>query len=393
MVAGIDEGKMSSKRLIKVRSFPGATCSDMYHCLVPILERKPDHVILLVGTNDVTHYEVTEIVDKLLKLKSFFAEQLPITHIVISHPITRINSKHLAMKIGDIQSHLRKLQIDMIENGNINSNHLNNRGLHLNGKGILQFAKTLIEGIRKLWCEKELLRQKKVSLESCDHNSRISPNNFSHNNTFIQPSVNSINFFNANIKKQRESVANQISNTAKNTNHNLGIEELINLRTLYTNNPIIGYLNINSLENKITELREVCRKAPIDLLCIDETKLDASFPDAQFHIEGCQHPHLGKIVTKMVGWNDFYKEGLIAKRSYAIEDITSETICLEVTISNKKWCITFVYRPSSNSNKDTFFKEFIKFLSNITRKYENVLVAVDLIIDTLHEKRFEKLLI
>ena len=122
----------------------------MYHCLVPILERKPDHVILHVGTNDVSHYEVTEIVDKLLKLKSFFAEQLPITHIVISHPITRIDSKHLAMKIGDIQSHLRKLQIDMIENGNINSNHLNSRGLHLNRKVILQFAKNLIEGIRKL---------------------------------------------------------------------------------------------------------------------------------------------------------------------------------------------------------------------------------------------------
>ena len=35
----------------------------------------------------------------------------------------------------------------MIENGNINSNHLNSRGLHLNGKGVLQFAKNLIEGI------------------------------------------------------------------------------------------------------------------------------------------------------------------------------------------------------------------------------------------------------
>ena len=31
IVAGIDERKMSSKRLIKVRSFQGATCSDMYH--------------------------------------------------------------------------------------------------------------------------------------------------------------------------------------------------------------------------------------------------------------------------------------------------------------------------------------------------------------------------
>ena len=105
----------------------------------------------------------------------------------ISHPITRTDSKYLAMKIGDIQSHLRKLQIDMIENENMNSNHLNSREWHLNGKGILQFAKTLIEGIRKLWCEKERLHQKKVSPESCDHNSRISPNNFLHNNTFFNP--------------------------------------------------------------------------------------------------------------------------------------------------------------------------------------------------------------
>ena len=145
---------------------------------------------------------------------------------------------------------------------------------------------------------KKLLRQKKVSLESCHHNSRISPNNFSHYNNFFQP--NSIDSINANFNKQRESVANQISNKAKNTNHNLDIEEIIDLRKLYNNNPIIGYLNINSLRNKITQFREVCGKAPIDLLCIDETKLDASFPDAQFHNEGYQYPHLRKTVTKMV---------------------------------------------------------------------------------------------
>ena len=82
-------------------------------------------MILHVGTNDVAHYEGTEIVDRLLELKSFIAEQLPTAHVVISHPITRTDSKNLAMKIGDTQSHLHKLQIDMIENGNINSNHLN----------------------------------------------------------------------------------------------------------------------------------------------------------------------------------------------------------------------------------------------------------------------------
>ena len=102
-------------------------------------------MILHVGTNDVTDYEGPEIVGKLLELKSFIAEQLPTTH-----PTTRTDPKQLAIKIGDIQSHLRKLQIDMIENGNINSNRFSSTGLHLNGKGILQFAKNLIEGIRKL---------------------------------------------------------------------------------------------------------------------------------------------------------------------------------------------------------------------------------------------------
>ena len=87
MVAGIAERKMSSKRLIKVRSFPGATCSDRYHYLVPILEKKKNyHVIFHVGTN-VAHYEGTEIVDKLLELKSSIVEQLPTIHIVTVFPL------------------------------------------------------------------------------------------------------------------------------------------------------------------------------------------------------------------------------------------------------------------------------------------------------------------
>ena len=134
----------------------------MYHYMVRILERKRDHVILSVGTNDVAHYEGTEVVDKPLELKSFIAEQLSTTHIVISHSMTRTDSKHLAMKIWDIQSHLRKLQINVVENGNISSNHLNSKGLHLNSKGIFQFAKNLIKSIWKLWNEKRATASKKI---------------------------------------------------------------------------------------------------------------------------------------------------------------------------------------------------------------------------------------
>ena len=46
MVVDIDERKISRKRLIKVRSFPGATYFDMYHYLVPILEKNSDNMML-----------------------------------------------------------------------------------------------------------------------------------------------------------------------------------------------------------------------------------------------------------------------------------------------------------------------------------------------------------
>ena len=52
------------------------------------------------------------------------------------------------------------------------------------------------------------------------------------------------------------------------------------------------------LKNKITRIREICRKVAIDMLCIDEIKLDTSFSDAQFHIERCPPFRQKKTVTK-----------------------------------------------------------------------------------------------
>ena len=116
--------------------------------------------------------------------------------------------------------------------------------------------------------------------------------------------------------------------TSRN-NMDLDIDGLIHLRVNNPFNPIVGYLNINSLRNKIDDLREVCKKVQIDILCIDETKLDDSFPDSQFKINGYQFPFLrrdrdnrgeGKIV--------FIKQGLIVNRLKQLETKISETIFL-----------------------------------------------------------------
>ena len=44
----------------------------MYHYLIPLLEKKPEHLILHVSTNVVVNYEGKEIADILLQLNHLF---------------------------------------------------------------------------------------------------------------------------------------------------------------------------------------------------------------------------------------------------------------------------------------------------------------------------------
>ena len=97
-------------------------------------------------------------------------------------------------------------------------------------------------------------------------------------------------------------------------------------------------------------------KCPIDIVRIDETKIDPSFPDVQFHIDGHQFPSFcgdrnKKGERKIV----FVRESIIAKRMKQLEGKISEPICIELTFSMKKWLVVFAYRPPRNANKHTFY--------------------------------------
>ena len=51
-------------------------------------------------------------------------------------------------------------------------------------------------------------------------------------------------------------------------------------------NPVIADLNLNSVKNKINDLRILIQNIPLDYFVLSETKLDKSFPTAQFDIPG-----------------------------------------------------------------------------------------------------------
>ena len=128
-------------------------------------------------------------------------------------------------------------------------------------------------------------------------------------------------------------------------------------------NSIVAYLNINSLGEKINHLREICKESPIDILCVDETKIDSSYPHAQFQINDYQFPPFRRDRNKYEGGKImFIRQGL---RLPKFETKVSETICVELTISKKKWYILFAYRPPQNNNLKTFFEEINLSLSTI----------------------------
>ena len=70
------------------------------------------------------------------------------------------------------------------------------------------------------------------------------------------------------------------------------------------------------------------------------------------------------------------------KQMKNFETKNAETICLELAVAKKKWCIIFAYRPP-NTDKKEFFDEISVSLNKILGKYDNIVLAGDLNIDEL----------
>ena len=71
---------------------------------------------------------------------------------------------------------------------------------------------------------------------------------------------------------------------------------------------------------------------------------------------------------------------MINKRLTDFETPTAETICLEITVSNRKWFLLFAYRPESIDRK-FFFDELHVSLTKAFSKYDYIAVLGDLNID------------
>ena len=130
---------------------------------------------------------------------------------------------------------------------------------------------------------------------------------------------------------------------------------------------MITYLNINSLRENFLSLRGV--------------SIPAKFPPLQ-------RGRNSKGGGKMVFIHGFYYYFMVfifiySNKSRKFETTNAETICHELIIAKKKWCILFAYRPPS-TNKDKFFEEIFTSLNKMLGNYDNIVLAGDLNIDEIN---------
>ena len=108
MLSGLKEEFLSNKKYqVKVRCCRGATVEDISDYLKPILKRKPDYVVLHVGTINAKNMTSRNILDKLLQLKTVVLDSDENCKVILYQPVTLVDDGKAGFTISNRSSHQR----------------------------------------------------------------------------------------------------------------------------------------------------------------------------------------------------------------------------------------------------------------------------------------------
>ena len=139
-------------------------------------------------------------------------------------------------------------------------------------------------------------------------------------------------------------------------------------------NLIIGHLNINSIRNKFEIIAEIIKHFDISL--ISESKLDSTFPNAQFQITGFKifrydrNRFDGALLLSV---NDKIPSRFLDKHSVSTD---IELIAVEFHQSKRKWLSLCVYKPP-NQNDSVFVEAVSPITNKYSAQYEHIIIFGD----------------
>ena len=238
-------------RKAKMFNFPGASSHQLLHYLDVYLKNKSiDTVIIHTRINDLLTNSCRSGMDNLIynikniteKCLVFGAMSVFISGLVYT---TRVDVSLLERIHVLIFDFCRKNSFIYIGNRNIRSDSLYKDGLHLIDTGRAFLTDNFIV--------------------------------YLNNNTFLETHTH---------HPPKKILGKDFRQIAELFQVGAELHLLQKDRKQYLNNLLIDYLNVNSVRNKIADLQTFIQNIPLDYLVLSETKLDESFPNAQFNLDG-----------------------------------------------------------------------------------------------------------
>ena len=153
-----------------------------------------------------------------------------------------------------------------------------------------------------------------------------------------------------------------------NVSHSDAQQVLKNIGKSNVNKLIFAQLNINSLRNKFDMVSGLI-KGYVDVFMISETKLDDSFPEGQFFIDGYHTPFRYDQNGNGGGIFLYVREDIPAKVIHCYFP-TSKSFFVEINVHKKKWLINCSYNPRKN-NIGSHLNVITRTLDTYYGKYEN----------------------
>ena len=159
-------------------------------------------------------------------------------------------------------------------------------------------------------------------------------------------------------------------------NHPINWNDLRSYKIDNINNLVVGCININSIRNKFDQLKLLVRDN-VDILVIEETKIDETFPTGQFIIEDYMPPFRKDRNQYGGGLLIYVKDNIPAK---IVEDHQMsndiESIFIELNFRRNKWLLMGTYHPPSQCT-NYFYSEVGKALDVYNNTYDNILLLGD----------------
>ena len=236
IIQNIRGWSLSKTNKVVVKPFPDARTEDMEDFIKPILRKDPENIIIHAGTNDVNSKEPRLTAGGIVNLALKIEGDAPNTNIAIQGLVSRADDKK--GKVSSVNKILKKFchqnHWNFIEHNNVNLTHLNRGGLHLSKSGTALLAENFCKYIDQA-----------IAVWEYDHIPDL------------QISANRRSTLNANGK------------------------------SFFGRGLVMACLNINSLVSHIDDLRVFMSQfKDIDILAINETKLDATIKDGEVHLPG-----------------------------------------------------------------------------------------------------------